>query len=79
VRETHGALFELHRHYSRQLFESDVITSPDDLRRVLITCLAAVASLGFIVPKLYYKKYEYLAVSPNLISTGAPSTLISCS
>jgi hypothetical protein len=65
VQQTHGPLFELHRHYSRQLFESELITSPDDLRRVVITCLAAVASLGLIVPKLYYKKYEYLAVSPN--------------
>lgn len=63
---THGPLFELHRHYARQLFESDLITSPDDLRRVVITCLAAVASLGFIVPKLYYQKYEYLGLGPNV-------------
>ncbi len=62
---THGPLFELHRHYVRQLFESELVTSPDDLRRVVITCLAAVASLGFIVPKLYYKKYEYLSLGPN--------------
>lgn len=58
---THGTLFELHRHYAAQLFQSELITSPDDLRRVVITSLAGVASLGFIVPKLYYKKYEYLA------------------
>lgn len=62
---THGALFELHRHYARQLFESDLITSADDLRRVVITCLAGVASIGFIVPKLYYKKYQYLALGPD--------------
>src|SRR5947209_13587321 len=65
VERTHGPLFELRRHYSRQIVESELINSPDDLRRVVISCLAAVASLGFIVPKLYYKKYEYLAVSPN--------------
>jgi hypothetical protein len=59
--QTHGGLFELHRHYAAQLFQSELITSPDDLRRVVITCLAGAASLGFIVPKLYYKKYEYLA------------------
>jgi hypothetical protein len=58
---THGHLFELHRHYAAQLFQSELITSPDDLRRVVITSLAGIASLGFIVPKLYYKKYEYLA------------------
>ncbi|HEX7958685.1 MAG TPA: hypothetical protein VF493_02125 [Terriglobales bacterium] len=58
---THGNLFELHRHYAAQLFHSELITSPDDLRRVVITSLAGVASLGFIVPKLYYKKYEHLA------------------
>jgi len=62
---THGPLFELHRHYARQLFESELITSPEDLRRVVITCLAAVASLGFLVPKLYYHKYEALALGPN--------------
>ena len=62
---THGPLFELHRHYARQLFESELITSPDDLRRVVITCLAAVASVGFLVPKLYYHKYEALAFGPN--------------
>ena len=63
---THGALFELHRHYTRQLFESDLITSPDDLRRVVITCLAGVASIGFVFPKIYYKKYEYLSLGPNV-------------
>ncbi|HWC19678.1 MAG TPA: hypothetical protein VG498_21875 [Terriglobales bacterium] len=62
---THGPLFELHRHYALQLFESELITSSDDLRRVVITCLAAVASVGFIVPKLYYHKYELLAVGPS--------------
>ena len=62
---THGPVFELHRHYTRNLFESDLITSPDDLRRVVITCLAAVASIGFMVPKLYYKKYEYLGLGDN--------------
>jgi len=63
---THGPVFELHRHYTRQIFESDVVTSPDDLRRVVLTCLAAVASIGFLVPKLYYKKYEFLALSDNV-------------
>jgi len=63
---THSALFELHRHYARQLFQSDLITSPEDLRRVIITCLAGVASIGFVVPKLYYKKYEYLGLGPNV-------------
>jgi hypothetical protein len=61
LEQTHGSLFELHRHYTAQLFQSDVISSPDELRRVVITCLASVASVGFIVPKLYYKKYEHLA------------------
>ena len=65
LQATHGPLFELHRHYARQLFESELITSPDDLRRVVITCLAAVASLGFLVPKLYYHKYEVLALGPS--------------
>src|SRR5438105_15118869 len=65
LEDTHGALFELHRHYARQLCESDLITSADDLRRVVITCLAGVASIGFIVPKLYYKKYQYLALGPD--------------
>jgi len=64
MQETHGPLFELHRHYARQLFVSDLVSSPDDLRRVVITALAAVASLGFLVPKMYYKKYEYLALGP---------------
>lgn len=63
---THGPVFELHRHYTRQLFESEIATSPDDLRRVVITCLAAVASAGFLVPNLYYKKYEYLALGDNV-------------
>ena len=66
LEDTHGAPFELHRHYARQLFESDLIASPDDLRRVVITCLAAVASIGFVIPKLYYKKYEYLGLGPNV-------------
>jgi hypothetical protein len=63
---THGPVFELHRHYTRQLFESEIVTSPDDLRRVVITWLAAVASVGFLVPNLYYKKYEYLALGDNV-------------
>jgi hypothetical protein len=65
IEATHGTLFELHRHYTRQLFVSDLVTSPDDLRRVVITSLAAVASIGFLVPKLYYKKYEFLSLGPN--------------
>src|SRR5262249_31723425 len=61
LEETHSDIFELHRHYARDLFQNDLITSPDDLRRVTITCLAAVASIGFMLPKVYYKKYEYLS------------------
>ena len=62
---THGPVFELLRHYARNLFESDLVTSPDDLRRVVITSLAAVASIGFIVPKLYYQKYEFLGLGDD--------------
>src|SRR5256885_155009 len=56
-----AAPLDRHRHYAAHLFQSELINSPDDLRRVVITLLAGVASLGFIVPKLYYKKYEHLA------------------
>ena len=62
---THGPVFELHRHYTRNLFESELVTSPDDLRRVVIACLAAVASIGFLVPKLYYLKYQSLALGDD--------------
>ena len=61
LEKTHSSLFELHRHYAGQLFQSELISSPEDLRRVVITSLAGVASVGFIVPKLYYTKYQYLA------------------
>jgi hypothetical protein len=63
---THGPVFELHRHYTQQLFASDLVTSADDLRRVVVTSLALIASLGLLVPKMYYKKYEVLSLSPNV-------------
>ncbi len=57
--ETHGAQFELLRHFFAQQFATD-LTSSDQVRRLVITVLAALACLEPLILRIYIEKYEYL-------------------
>jgi hypothetical protein len=57
--ETHGPQFELARHFLSEQLANDLISS-DQVRRLVITVLAALACVGPLIVRLYRAKYTYL-------------------
>jgi hypothetical protein len=64
LRETHGAQFELVRHFLSQQLVSDFILS-DQVRRFVITALTALGCLGPLIIRLYMPKYAQLQSLPS--------------
>ncbi len=58
--ETHGSLFELTRHFLRQMLSTELVSSREHLDRFLIGVLAALPGLGAILPRVYFHKYSFL-------------------
>jgi hypothetical protein len=57
--ETHGPQFELVRHFLSEQLANNLISS-DQVRRLVITALAALACVGPLIMRLYIPKYTYL-------------------
>lgn len=63
LEETHGPFFELVRHFFERMFESELITTPDQLRTWMIGVLAAIMSLTLYVPLSQFRKYVDLTTA----------------
>ncbi len=57
--ETHSTHLELVRHFLSQQLVSD-LTSSDQVRRLVITVLSALACVGPLIVRLYIPKYAYI-------------------
>ena len=55
--ETHGAGFELVRHFFLRFFDSDLITTPGQLEALMIGVFSTLASFGLLLPSRLYRKY----------------------
>jgi hypothetical protein len=64
LRETHGTQFELVRHFLGQQFAYELLSS-DQLRRLVITVLAALGCAGPLIIRLYLPKYADLQGLPS--------------
>lgn len=64
MRETHGAQFELVRHFLSQQLAYEFISS-DQVRRLVITTLAALGCVGPLIIRLYLPKYAQLQGLPS--------------
>lgn len=64
MRETHGAQFELVRHFLSQQLAYDFISS-DQARRLVITTLAALGCIDPLIIRLYLPKYAQLQGLPS--------------
>jgi hypothetical protein len=64
LRETHGTQFELVRHFLAQQLACELLSS-DQLRRLVITVLAALGCAGPLIIRLYLPKYAYLQSLPG--------------
>ena len=55
--ETHGAGFELVRHFFLRFFDSDLVTTPGQLEALMIGVFSSLASFGLLLPQRLYSKY----------------------
>jgi hypothetical protein len=62
--ETHGPQFELVRHFLSEQLANDLISS-DQVRRLVITVLAALGCIGPLIVRLYRPKYTYVQALDN--------------
>src|SRR5207248_6751962 len=65
LEETHNPQFELLRHFLRELFSSELVASPDYLRRWIFGVLGILAAFGVALPRVYFAKYAYLSQLPT--------------
>ncbi|HWE00517.1 MAG TPA: hypothetical protein VG345_15805, partial [Bryobacteraceae bacterium] len=65
LRETHGARFELLRHFAGTMFDSDMGTAPDEWKKAAIGFFAALVSLGLVVVKTFSERYSLLQTPPS--------------
>ena len=54
---THGAAFELRRHFFRRFFDSDLVTTPGQWRAVAAGVIGIIGSISLAVTQSYYSKY----------------------
>ncbi|MBI2680923.1 MAG: hypothetical protein HYX25_07960 [Candidatus Solibacter usitatus] len=55
--ETHGAGFELVRHFFLRFFDSDLITTPGQLEALMVGVFSSLAAFGLLLPSRLYRKY----------------------
>ena len=65
LEETHGPFFELVRHFFHRMFESELITTPDQLRTWVVGVLAAILSFTLYIPLSQFRKYVELTMAGN--------------
>jgi predicted permease len=59
MQETHGAGFELVRHFIARFFDSEMVSTPGEWRKVAIGLLAALASVSVMGVRMYFKRYTF--------------------
>ncbi len=58
--ETHSVDFELRRHFFLRFFDSDLVSTPEQLKVVAAGVIGIVASLAVLVTQAYFAKYRAL-------------------
>jgi hypothetical protein len=71
LEETHSAGFELSRHFVLRFFESELISTPGQMRVVAGSAAGILFSLSFAFTQSYYRKYLEL----NRLPDGEPYRL----
>lgn len=61
LEETHGAAFELRRHFFRRFFDSDLVSTAGQWQALAVGIFAIVVSLPVPLIQAYYHKYRTLA------------------
>ncbi len=65
LKQTHGTRFELLRHFIGTMFESDLVTTPDEWKKAAVGLLAALVSLGLVVVNTFSERYSLLQTPPS--------------
>lgn len=63
--ETHGAVFELVRHFLARFFDSDMVTDPGQWTRVLVMLFALLAPAFLLIMQTLRAKYNYFSHLAN--------------
>ncbi len=58
--ETHGAQFELVRHFLGSFFDSEMVSTPGEWTKVAVGAFAALVSVGVLILPLYWQRYNHL-------------------
>lgn len=58
--ETHGAGFELMRHFLGRFFDSEMVVTPGEWTKVAVGAFAALLSAGILMLPTYWHRYNYL-------------------
>ena len=58
--ETHGAGFELVRHFAARFFDSEMVATPGEWTRVAVGVFAALVSVGALMLPTYWQRYNHL-------------------
>src|SRR5215471_4278146 len=65
LEKTHGALFELFRHFLFSFFDTDLVSSPGQIRTALIAAFSVFLPWFPIFLSPFIKKYAYLSALPS--------------
>lgn len=57
MEETHGTFLELVRHFFARMFDSDLVTDPDQYRTFLIGVMSAICAMATYAPITSFRKY----------------------
>ena len=60
LEDTHSTGFELRRHFFSRFFDSDLVSTPGQLRVVAIGAFGIIISLSLIMTQAYFAKYRRL-------------------
>jgi predicted permease len=58
--ETHGAGFELVRHFAARFFDSEMVATPGEWTKVAVGAFAALVSVGALMLPTYIQRYNHL-------------------
>jgi len=65
--ETHGAGFELLRHFLARFFDSEMVSTPGEWLKVAIGLFAALLSVGILGLRIHFRRYNNVD-SPAFLS-----------
>jgi hypothetical protein len=65
LRETHGAQFELFRHFLGRMFDSEIVASPEQTRAAVIAAFALLLPWFQVLYSPLKSKYAHLAALPS--------------